>query len=1069
MSIAPQASRGRGRGRGRPSASSQTPTNRGKVLDSGALPVVGGSAKNTWSSPAAAAHVSAHVPARQPKDKCVGAARARASCVGAVPAAADNRHPDQATDASRDAAYGDRQCNWLSSWGLSGPEPGAGRPHNLSASHSAGSQPPKVTHCNKVLDPTAMPVAACTAINAWSSPTTAIDVSGKQYKDKSMDPAWINVSRVSALQGEADCRHSDQDTGTSRNVLYGRTDHQHSWLSSHHSLARGGQASRPMSSAGHQGSSPTARRSDLPKHGRSVARHVSECDTQSRPVGAKPFNSPFQGHLSGSCRPGGTLGAKPFAQPSRNKNCVPDNAVEPVRGTAGRVTVATGTGQLYALHLHENCPNLPPVEEIVKRLQDIQMEFQKDGLCMERQCSMMDAERCWILDNLRTFNRILMRVDMELKEEEPHKLCICSLSEAVVIYSNTNWVFDACILFHLLLKRHRCIKTLKLDKTAVGSGYPQVLCDALACNRGLRHLAIACWDFSPETEHTLVYSLCKMPALESICISKLSMKPSAAGRIGDMVARSKCIRKVQFLDNDMSPEAGGKLMKGLCQNSNLEVIRLDDNALGSDGACFLGEFLTRCSNLQELSLCDVPSFEEQQLIAVAEGLKTNCSLCKLEIHNCPVTRGGIDRLAEVLKDNSTLKCLTVSACNLGQAETKSIAILLEFNRGLGEVNLRENLIDDTAAMWLARALKFNRHLEKLNLEANQINAQGVVALVDALKSNSVLKELSLGCVDPDDEEDYKDVTGALNRAVAYDRVRLCYDMRGVFQLSAALRINANRITSVHLDSSVDLGATCLKDLFVALAVVPFLEVLCIESQANMDGSAARRFAKVLTTTHTLRHVQMLACNADSIALATVMRAMKKNQSVSHLDFEFTSNETACIDSLLDVIRYNRTLHHFGYLSTKLSELQVIARELQCNHVLTSFKIWERPGFRDTIFEINEILRRNVSYLNRAVEFALDPEKFGIQRGPAVAYEELCQTDSFQKHLARVAGPHAVAEAMHNARRHITTNLFAIAGVCKGPVACWPHPRGARQVDCLNIFCWLIIFSHLKLTDIVICP
>ncbi|KAK8769784.1 hypothetical protein V5799_013749 [Amblyomma americanum] len=1018
MSIAPPAPRGRGRGRGRPSASSQQLTYSGQV-------VVGGSASR--SLPAAAA-------AQQPEHECMGAGRASVSCVGAVPTVADNRHLNQATDASRDVLYsaGDHQHSWPSSHRnhdtsgqASRPKPSARHPHNSSNSYSAGSQSSKMTYCNKVLDTAVVPVATRTARKVRSPPPTTVGVSAQQINNKCMDFSRAGASNVSAVPARADRKHLEQDT-------------------------------------------PETSRSDLPKHGRSAARHVStsECGAQSRPFGAKDINVPSQGLAGGNCRPGGALGAKPFAHPSRNKNCMPGNAVEPARVTAGRATVAAGTGQLYALHLRENCPSLPPVEEIVKRLQEIQVEFQKDGLSMERQCSMMDMERCWILDNLRTFNRILMRVDMELKEEEPHKLCICSLSESVVIYSNTNWVFDACILFHLLLKRHRCIKTLDLDKTAVASGYPQVLCDALACNRGLRHLAIACWDFSPEGERTLVYSLCKMPALESICISKLSMTPSAAGRIGDMVARSKCIRKVQFLENNMSPNAGKELMQGLCRNANLEVIQLDDNALGYDGARFLGEFLATSSKLQELSLREVPCFDEQQLIVVAEGLKMNRSLYKLEIHNCCVTRGGIDRLAEVLKDNSTLKCLTVTACNLGQPETKSFAILLEFNSGLAEVNLRENLIDDIAAIWLARALKFNRHLEKLNLEANQINSQGVVALVDALTSNSALKELTLGCVDPDDEEDYKDVTGALNRAVAYDRVRLCYDMRGVFQLSAALRVNANRITSVHLDSSVDLDATCLKDLFVALAVVPCLEVLCIESQTNMDGSAARRFAKVLTTTKTLRQVQMLACNADSVALTTVMRAMKKNQSVSHLDFEFTSNETPCIDAFLDVIKYNTTLHHFGYLSTKLSELQVIARELQGNHVLTSFKIWERPGFKETIFEINEILRRNVSYLNRAVEFAMDPEKFGIQRRPAMAYEELCRTDAFRKHLARVAGPHAVAEAMRNARRHITTNLFAITGVCKGPVMCQPQPGGARQIDCLNIFCWLNIFSHLKVTDIV---
>ncbi|XP_037498118.1 uncharacterized protein LOC119371737 isoform X1 [Rhipicephalus sanguineus] len=819
------------------------------------------------------------------------------------------------------------------------------------------------------------------------------------------------------------------------------------------------------------GSASGNRQSNLPGRGRDAPRHASheEHDRQQRrPVAGRPRKDFAYGGTdtanampSSSSRPG----TKPFATSSKSWKS-PPSIHEARHGQPSIASVAAGTGHLYALHLHNNCPNLPPVEDIVKHLQQIQILFQCAGLSMEMPCSMTDTEPCWILNNLRTFNRILMRVDIELKEEEPRKLCVCSLNEAVVANSDADGLFDACILFHLLLKRHKCIQTLHLDKTVVASGYPQILCDALACNRGLRHLAIACWDFLPSTERTLVYSLCKMPALETIGIFKLSVGPSAATRIGDMIARAKCVHNVKFLENDMSPEAGTELMKGLCRNSTLELIWLDDNALGIGGARFLGEYLAMSSKLRDLSLSDVPCFDEQQLVFIAEGLKTNCSLEKLKIHGCHVTPAGIDRLAEVLKSNTTLKHLTVSSCNLAQAETKSLAILLEFNAGLLEVDLRDNLINDFGAVRLAQALKFNMHLETLNLEANHINSQGVVSLVEALASNNVLKELRLGCFEAEDEEDERAVTTALNRIAAHGRVRLCYDMlSGVLQLSESLRMNADRITSVHLDASVDLDSDCLKDLFVALASVPCLKSLCIESQTNMDGSAARRFAKLLSTTKTLKHIQINSCNADNVALETVMRGLKKNQSVLHMEMEFSAISSSCTDAFVEMLKGNKTLTHFGYLTTKLSELYVIARELPANRVLTSLKIWERPGFQDVVFEINEILRRNVSYLNRAVEFALAPEKFGIRRHPAAIFEELCDTESFQNHLARVAGPRGASEAMHNARRYITTHLFAIAGVCQVPVTCWPHPEGARQIDCLDMLCWLNIFAHLKVTDI----
>lgn len=726
---------------------------------------------------------------------------------------------------------------------------------------------------------------------------------------------------------------------------------------------------------------------------------------------------------------------------------------------------SAGMGPLYAFHLHENCPGLPPVSDIVKRLQEIQAEFQRDHLSMERQCSITDTDRCWILDHLRTFNRILVRVDLELKEEEPQRLCICSLDKAVIAHSNSDWVFDACILFHLLLKRHRCIQTLNLDRTVIASGYPQVLYDALACNRSLRHLAITCWDFAPTMARPLVYSLCRMPTLKSVSISRLALTPDAAGRIGDMLGRVKNLRSVQLLDNELSFEAGRELMKGLSRNGHLEVIRLGNNALGPDGARFLGELLAKSSSLQELSLRSVQGFDEQQALAIADGLRQNSSLHKLELHGCRVPSSGVDALAEVLT-KGILQCLVLSSCSLGQAQAKSLSVMLECNNSLLELDLRGNLIDDMGAVRLAQALQSNQSLVKLNLEGNCINSQGVVALIEALKLNTMLRELNLGCFEPGDYEDDGDVVNALDQAVAYDRVRLCYDTRGILQLSANLRVNAHRVTAVHLDSSVELDAACLKDLFVALATAPRLEDISIESPATMDGTAARRLAKVLNNTTTLKLLQISACNMDSIALTTVMAAMEKNESVVQLDMDYSTSDTACTKAFIAMVKKNRTLTHFGCMSTKLSELQVIAQELLANYSLTTFKIWERQGFEETVFEINETLRRNASHLNRTVEYALYPQRFGSERAPALAFLDACQLRPFRSHLTKVAGSEAAAnKAVRNARRHIQFHLFAITGVCTLPVKCWPHPTGACQMDCLNEPCWQNIFSYLDIADI----
>lgn len=616
------------------------------------------------------------------------------------------------------------------------------------------------------------------------------------------------------------------------------------------------------------------------------------------------------------------------------------------------------------------------------------------------------------------------------------------------------------------MQGHRCIQTLSLSKGAVMVGYPSLLCDALACNRGLKNLTISCWDFPASVERSLTYALCRMPSLETLRICKLLVSPSSASRIAHLLKKSTKLFLLEFLENEMTAQAGEELMRGLRDSPSIKVLRLDDNALGPLGSQALGQFLAlETSQLEELSLRYVPEFDGTQLSTIVASLGSNRTLRALELRGCLVNDAGINALAEAVKDNNKLQSLSLVGCNVGGMGIRSLAIMLEFNQCLKELDLRDNQIDDAAAMRLARALVFNRTLRRLNLEGNDINALGVVDLVGALAKNNTLEELLLGYVEVnDDMECYGDISTTLRKSGAYSRVRLSYDARGVFQLSHNLGYHADRITSVHLDSSVELETQCLKALFVALTGIPSLETLHIDAQACMDASTARKLARVFVTTKTLRRVQVNTSNAEPLALVALMKALRKNRSISHLEMEYSMEDTSSTQAFLDMVAENKTLHYFSYISTKKDELVALARGLASNRVLTTLKIWDKPGFGEIMFEVHQVLRRNLSFLNRAVEFALDPERFGVRRFPAYAFDTLCDTDSFAEHLARVT-PNS-RELRRNARRHITSNLFAITGVCRGQVRC---NEGRRpQIDILNWECWLEIFSYLRTTDIPAC-
>lgn len=722
--------------------------------------------------------------------------------------------------------------------------------------------------------------------------------------------------------------------------------------------------------------------------------------------------------------------------------------------------------RLYALHLQHNCPDLPPVDDLVTRLQRLQDQFQRHGVDMQAPCTHGDPKGCWILYEATAFNAILQHVEIEIKEVEPKRLAISSLETLVFVNLRDSWVFDACILFHLLLKGHRCIKTADFSNSALAQGYPTVLSDALSCNRGLCHLKLSCWELSMKAQHALAYALCKMTTLETLSADRLIVQPQLAARLADMFARSRTLRTVELLENDMSPTAADKVMQGLCKNLKLRVLRSTDNSLGDIGAEAIGKLLGNgSSELEELSLKSIENFSETQVVSIVVPIAINHSLRTLVLHACCLTPVSGAALMDALAANNTLTTLSLVACNVGHGIARAFAHLLEVNTSLQDIDLKHNRFDDVTTMALARSLTFNRTLRRLNLERNDIGAEGVILLVDALTKNNTLTELMLGYVDIDDDA-IPDLSRSLQRAAVYDRVRLSYDAHGVFALSRNIKSHANRITSVHLESLVDFDASCLKELFAALCSTPCLETLCIEVETCIDGSAARRLSRMLATTKTLKRVLLNTASSEPLVMATVMNGLRDNHSVTHFDVEYVSNKPPITQAFLDVIQKNTTLVHFGTINAPKEELEAIAQGMRENRVLTSLRVWDKSECADAIFAVNEVLRRNVSLLSRAVEFAMDPGGFGTKRFPAEVYEQLCCTDSFAALIVKVAGAKAVKQLMLNARRYITANLFAIAGVSKGPVVCWPRRRrNCTQIDSLNYECWLKICSYLKVTDI----
>ncbi|KAL1475299.1 hypothetical protein MTO96_037386 [Rhipicephalus appendiculatus] len=456
------------------------------------------------------------------------------------------------------------------------------------------------------------------------------------------------------------------------------------------------------------------------------------------------------------------------------------------------------------------------------------------------------------------------------------------------------------------------------------------------------------------------------------------------------------------------------------------------------------------------SICEMPFLESLSITGLFLGARTvarlgamiakdlikgvcqNSNLEAVRLSYAAIGTGGGSALGEYLATSSKWRYLSLLyfSCHLAEAEANSFGVLLESNTTLLGLDLSSNEINDIGAIRIARSLKFNEHLQKLDLSKNCITYQGAAPLAEALASNRVLKELALW--DVSDAKKERPLASALSRNAVPGRVLHRHEsIASVLQLATGVPQNADLVTVLHLDACVHVNAYCLKTLFVSLAAIPCLKSLLLECKTSFNRSAAEKFAELLLKTRALERVQISHWDMDPVALQTVMNGLAENRAA---DPDFNSLLASC-------------------------GRNPVLRTLKVSPI---FSVFEKPSVEGLVFEISEVLRRNESYCNRAVEFAIDPKKFGTQREPAAVFDELCHKESFKELLSKVAGPDHAIHAVRKARRHITENLLAMTGVSRQfPVTCWPHPEGSRQIDILNTYCWRSILSCVKVTDIVV--
>ena len=306
-----------------------------------------------------------------------------------------------------------------------------------------------------------------------------------------------------------------------------------------------------------------------------------------------------------------------------------------------------------------------------------------------------------------------------------------------------------------------------------------------------------------------------------------------------------CRLDINLTSNDIHSSGAHSIAEALKSCSLISKLCMRNDSIGEEGLRHIAEALVSNSSLVELYLssCSI-QITDHSGPAVTEMLQKNKSLQTLDLQfNDPLSDCGALYIAEGLRHNAVLSKLDLDGCGITTMGAKALAQALTVNTSLHSLNLSYyndkramfsigrintmSLISDMGAEGLAKMLVVNVSLERLELGGHVIHHKGAGLLADALKMNRSLKVLKL-------YDNYIQDKGAqlladalkVNRSLQHlDVARNGISDTGAEELAEMLVVN-NTLKCLHLGSN-DIKGPGLQKLGTCLKTNKTLLALCL--------------------------------------------------------------------------------------------------------------------------------------------------------------------------------------------------------------------------------------------------
>ncbi|XP_077503301.1 uncharacterized protein LOC144113835 isoform X1 [Amblyomma americanum] len=693
-----------------------------------------------------------------------------------------------------------------------------------------------------------------------------------------------------------------------------------------------------------------------------------------------------------------------------------------------------------------------------------------------RACTASSTNDCWLCDVLTSWNSALRYCRLNLREEEPGKLCLqtlrCVFLADDVAPRDKAAVHSAAFLLAYLPRQHKCIRRISLH----GEHLPH--------QRGPLRLLLGAdwWPQQPECNvqyleiseivdfewNILLCGLGRVSALKCLIIERAIIDNDYVSKLDQLLAaNSRGLQKLVISSSRAETDGiSDRLIRAISNCTHLTELSFDGH-LTTTGVVDLGRLLLSCENIQKLSLRD--QFGDECRLALLGALsifvKTNASLMELHYESLSLD---VIELLNALKFNRTLKHLVLSGYKhnqktFGREHGAALGAALATNSGLRSLVISHCTFSELAVEDISAGLALNTSLERFDLSHCRVNFGVASALCRVLYINRTLHMLVLDLNGEAISERIR-FSEQVAAANCYHRVGMRWDETSMPNFVNALQQPSLCPLECHIESSRfsirSLSQVCsaLVSSTVESLSVAFIDSFLTEPRHHVH-EAIRKNQSIVSLSLQEDRISSGAC-------IFVAKALLENRTVTKLSLRINGWHTGAAETLSEILSKNQTLEKLllNCSHVDLWCVDVIASGLKENRTLTHFSIFdERDNASCSTMAVDECVDRNLSSWNCAVQFVLE---VCISRRRAEIFESLQGMPCFLQRVAAASGKslEEAATMVETAKCFIRSNYLFITGVvCRG-ICC--YPSGQMQLEHLYSDCWHAISKYLRVSDVI---